>query len=123
MFARIKLYMCLSIFLPFAGACAPIAGDLVRQLEDGDPLYRIRAITEITRSQRTDLIPNLVDRLEDDDAAVRFAAMFALQDLTGTRLGYDYSAPISERVKSIQAWRDLIDEWYSMRFGTDPAIH
>ncbi len=89
------------------GACAPPAGDLVQRLEDRDPLTRIRAITQITRARQTDLIPKLVDRLEDGDSAVRFAAIFALQDLTGSRRGYDYAAPKSERAKAVAAWREF----------------
>ncbi|MCH8968624.1 MAG: HEAT repeat domain-containing protein [Planctomycetes bacterium] len=89
------------------GACAPTAGDLVQRLEDRDPLTRIRAITQITRARQTDLIPKLVDRLEDEDSAVRFAAILALEDLTGSRRGYGYSAPKSERAKAVAAWREF----------------
>ena len=89
------------------GACAPPAGDLVQRLEDRDPLTRIRAITQITRARQTDLIPRLVDRLEDEDSAVRFAAIHALQDLTGSRRGYDYAGPRLERAKAVAAWREF----------------
>lgn len=90
--------------------CAPPAGDLIQRLEHKDPLRRIRAIAEITRTEQKELVPNLVDRLSDDDAAVRFAAMFALQELTGTRLGYLYSSPLSERMKAVEAWRQYLDK-------------
>ena len=93
--------------LTAVGACAPPAGDLVQRLEDRDPLTRVRAITEITRARQTDLIPKLVDCLEDEDSAVRFSAILALEDLTGSRRGYDYAAPKLERAKSISAWREF----------------
>lgn len=89
------------------GACTPPAGDLVQRLEDRDPLTRIRAITQITRARQTDLIPKLVDRLEDEDSAVRFAAILALEDLTGSRRGYGYAAPKSERAKAVAGWREF----------------
>ncbi len=93
--------------LTAVGACAPPAGDLVQRLEDRDPLTRIRAITQITRARQTDLIAKLVDRLEDGDSAVRFAAILALEDLTGSRRGYGYAAPKSERAKAVAAWREF----------------
>ena len=105
------------------GACAPTAGDLVQRLEDRDPLTRIRAITQITRARQTDLIPRLVDRLGDEDSAVRFVAIFALEELTGSRLGYDYAAPKSERVKAVAAWREFAlrqDAAASVEAGSSP---
>ena len=105
------------------GACAPPAGDVVQRLEDHDPLTRIRAITEITRARQTDLIPKLVDRLEDNDSAVRFAAILALEDLTGSRLGYDYAAPKSKRAEAVAAWREfalLQDASATVKAGSSP---
>ncbi len=89
------------------GACAPTAGDLVQRLEDRNPLTRSRAIAQIARARQTDLIPKLVDRLEDGDSAVRFAAILALEELTGSRRGYNYAAPRSERAKAVAAWREF----------------
>ncbi len=89
------------------GACAPSAGDLVQRLEDRDPLTRVRAIKQITRVRQTELIPKLVDRLEDGDSAVRFAAILALEDLTGSRRGYDYAASKSGRAKAVAGWREF----------------
>ncbi len=89
------------------GACAPTAGELVLRLEDRDPLTRIHAITQITRARQTELIPKLVDRLEDEDSAVRFAAILALEDLTGSRRGYDYAASRSGRAKAVAAWKEF----------------
>ena len=106
-----------------AGACAPPAGDLVQRLEARAPLTRIRAITEITRARQTDMIPKLVDRLADRDSAVRFAAILALEDLTGSRRGYDYAAPISERAKAVAAWREFAlrpDAAATVEVGSSP---
>ncbi len=105
------------------GACAPTAGDLVQRLEDRDPLTRIRAITQITRARQTELIPKLVDRLEDEDSAVRFAAILALEDLTGSRRGYGYAAPRSERAKAVAAWREFAlrpDAAATVEVGSSP---
>ena len=105
------------------GACAPPAGDVVQRLEDRAPLTRVRAISEITRARQTDLIPKLVDRLEDMDSAVRFAAILALEDLTGSRLGYDYAAPQSKRAEAVAAWREFAlsqDASASVKAGSSP---
>lgn len=110
MATRVRFHAFLVTLLLCQSTCAPPVGDLIRRLEDKDPLRRIRAITEIARTEQKELVPNLVDRLSDDDAAVRFAAMFALQELTGTRLGYDYSSPLSERMKAVEAWRQHLDQ-------------
>ncbi len=107
MVSTISRYVPWCAVLMAVGACAPPAGDLVQRLEDRNPLIRVRAITQITRARQTDLIPKLVDRLEDEDSAVRFAAILALEDLTGSRRGYDYAAPKSERAKAVAAWREF----------------
>lgn len=109
MATKIRFHVLLVTLCLSQSSCAHPAGDLIQRLEDKDPLRRIRAIAEISRTEQKELVPNLVDRLSDDDAAVRFAAMFALQELTGTRLGYDYSSPLSERMKAIEAWRRHLD--------------
>lgn len=46
----------------------------------------------------------LVARLEDDDDAVRFFAILALDRMTGTRLGYSYHGPLDQRTRAVQAW-------------------
>jgi hypothetical protein len=49
-----------------------------------------------------------VDRLEDEDAAVRFFAIIALERITGRRFGYEYSQPSRERAAAIVRWRDYV---------------
>lgn len=115
-------FLACTFVLPLCG-CAPTAGDLVSQLEDCDPFWRIRAIVKVANSERFELMPQLVDRLEDEDSAVRFYAIFALEELTGTRLGYSYAAPVSERRKTVQAWRELTDDWFGMGLGSNAAFH
>ncbi len=105
------------------GACAPTAGDLVQRLEDRDPLTRIHAITQITRTRQAELIPKLVDRLEDEDSAVRFAAILALEELTGSRRGYDYAASTPERAKAVEVWREFAlrqDAAATVEVGSSP---
>ncbi len=55
-------------------------------------------------------VPLLVDRLEDEDDAVRFFAIIALERITGDRFGYDYARPASQRAKSVEQWRTYVSE-------------
>jgi hypothetical protein len=43
--------------------------------------------------------------LEDEDEAVRFYAILALEKLTGTRRGYRYGDPVDLRRRAIERWR------------------
>ena len=47
----------------------------------------------------------LVSRLEDEDDAVRFFAIIALEKMTGSRLGYEYHGPEHDRLRAVQTWR------------------
>lgn len=46
----------------------------------------------------------LVGRLDDEDEAVRFFAILALEKMTGTRLGYKYHDSVCERLRAIDSW-------------------
>jgi HEAT repeat protein len=69
-----------------------------------DPGAVIRAIVEAAEKRDHAAIPHLVERLEHDDPAVRFAAIRALERITGETLGYDYAAPEHERRRHVEAW-------------------
>ncbi len=122
MLDRIEMYLILVSWQAFAGACAPSSADLARQLENRDPHARIGAIVQAAESEQTALLPNLVDRLEDEDSAVRFFAIMALEKLVGHRLGYSYSARPAERAKAVQAWRDLLAESHSVGPDVDRGM-
>ena len=49
-----------------------------------------------------------MDRLGDDDEAVRLYAILALERISGTRLGYNYRAPEPERVRAMARWRQYL---------------
>lgn len=69
------------------------------------PNDRVAAIRHATEIRDRSAIPLLVDRLEDEDEAVRFYAILALERLTGTRMGYEYHAPEAQRLRAVQRWR------------------
>ncbi len=70
-----------------------------------DAGQRVRAIRQAARAGDVDRVAALVDRLEDEDSAVRFAAIIALEKLTGMRLDYDYADDAEQRSRAVEAWR------------------
>lgn len=77
-------------------------------LDSPDPAARIRAIRQVTAKQDHNAIPLLVDRLEDEDEAVRFYAIGALSRMTGTDMGYKYYQPRRERLPAVRRWRQYV---------------
>ncbi|MCK6457498.1 MAG: HEAT repeat domain-containing protein [Phycisphaerae bacterium] len=85
------------------GACGGPAPPVNIQSPDaGD---RIRAIKRAGEQKDRSAVPLLVDRLDDEDEAVRFFAILALERITGTRLGYDYRLTGAERTAAVERWR------------------
>ena len=79
-------------------------------IQSPDAAQRIRAIKNAADSGDVAAVPLIVDRLEDEDQAVQFFAILALERLTGKRLGYEVGQPSSERVAAIDRWRAYVDQ-------------
>lgn len=79
------------------------------RFESPDPADRIRAIRrfadEPAGASRSTVTVALVDRLDDEDAAVRFYAAAALARMTGRRLGYRAFDPAEIRRVAVDRWR------------------
>lgn len=75
-----------------------------------DPKLRIRAIRAAGQRRDVQAVPLLVDRLEDEDEAVRFFTIQALERITDTTLGYLYYKPASHRARAVDRWRRHIQE-------------
>lgn len=75
------------------------------------PLERAMGAKAAGESNDRGAVPALVDRLDDEDAAVRMYSILALERITGTRLGYDYAARREQRLAAIRQWR------YAIRTG------
>jgi hypothetical protein len=78
-------------------------------LTSPDPAARIRAIRQVVEKQDRGAVPLLVNRLEDEDEAVRFYAITALVKMTGSDLGYRFYAPEAERLEAVKRWRRHIE--------------
>ncbi len=94
------------VILLAMGGCRPPRPAYPAALNAEQPADRINAIRHAADIHDRSVIGILVDRLADEDEAVRFYAILALERLTGTRLGYRYQAPQREREKAIERWRE-----------------
>jgi HEAT repeat protein len=93
---------------PSLTGCGPPATPYPAALQSQRPEERIRAIKRAGETKDRSVIGILVDRLEDEDEAVRLYAILALEKLTGTRLGYDYAAREGERARAVKRWRQYL---------------
>ena len=107
----------LSLCLGVGGGCASRVEALTRQLESKDPAERIRAVHAIGTEQLDGLLPVLVNRLDDDDIAVRLYTIVALEKLTGERLGFEYSGESRTRQAAVRRWQRYV----ASRAGSEPS--
>ena len=86
-----------------AGGCA---SHVAPSWEDPTPEARIGAIERSARTgdARRDAA-RLVENLASDDAAVRMAAIAALERATGSTLGYRFDDSPEDRASSVARWR------------------
>ena len=66
----------------------------------------IPAIKEAADQDNRKAIPRLVQDLNDHDPAIRFAAISALNRITGDDFGYRYYDDESDRQPAIARWRE-----------------
>ncbi|HSW44467.1 MAG TPA: HEAT repeat domain-containing protein [Phycisphaerae bacterium] len=85
------------------------------------PEERILAARHAAEINDPNAIPLLVDRLEDDDSAVRMFAIISLEKLTGIRLGYDYAADDVDRARAVERWRRQVREGAMTQPAAAPA--
>ncbi len=102
------LSSCFLLFLDSLGGCVATGGSIRERMTNEDPAIRIRAIGDVAKAGDSSLLPDVVERLDDGDSAVRMYAIVALEKMTGTRLGYSYADPPSKRTRAISAWRDYV---------------
>lgn len=74
-------------------------------IQSSEVAGRIAGIRGAVVSGDESAVPLLVDRLEDQDPAVRFAAIIALDKLTGRRMGYWYGHSAEKRAAAVRRWR------------------
>ncbi|UCD30025.1 MAG: HEAT repeat domain-containing protein [Planctomycetota bacterium] len=90
--------------------CRPPKTPYPASLISERPAERVAAIKYAAEIKDQSVINILVDRLEDEDEAVRFFAIIALEKLIGDRQGYDYHASPGERSRAVRRWRRYLAE-------------
>lgn len=88
--------------------CEARFGSYRAAIQAADPNERIRGIKAAGDAKDRHAVPLLVDRLEDEDEAVRFFAIIALGKITGQRFGYDYAVPADQRAPAVERWREYV---------------
>jgi HEAT repeat protein len=108
--------LCLVAILP-AGCLDPVTRSDIQSADAGKRILAIKAAGE---ARDRSAVPLLVDRLDDEDDAVRLFAILALERITGTRMGYDFAAPTAQRVAAIERWRRAVNDGDFARATTQP---
>lgn len=102
-----------------AAACALIASCTATSctaprapliVTDPDPSVKIPAIEKAVREKNMTALPQLVKDLDNDDAAVRFYANHALEQLSGMNFGYRYFDDAEQREPAAKKWRQWLSE-------------
>lgn len=85
-----------------AGGCIPRESQSIAAV---DPLNSIPAIQKAADTKDQNAVPALVAQLNNDDPAIRFYAIQALQRITGTTLDYHFYEGVDERRPAIARWQ------------------
>jgi len=91
-------------------AVRELAASLAGDAKDPDPYPRSEAASALARHDGPLARRALVDALEDEDLAVRRAAVNALFRLAITHHGYDPEAPPEERAEAVERWKRWLRE-------------
>ncbi len=76
-----------------------------QNIQSEDPAERVRAVIHAGEIRDSRAVPLLVDRLDDEDEAVRVLAIVSLKKITGQDLGYYYYQPLVMRSVAVERWR------------------
>jgi len=106
MIARLAVLAAVLAFAVVAG-CASV-GPYRAAISSADVNERILGVRAAGQAGDRRAVPLLVDRLEDEDEAVRLFAIIALEKITGERFGYDYGKDSRGRAESVVRWRTYV---------------
>ncbi|MCC5824107.1 MAG: HEAT repeat domain-containing protein [Planctomycetes bacterium] len=90
------------------------------------PTNRLHAIVQASGSDADPRsLPMLVEQLDSQDPAARMLAIRALENRTGTTLGYSHTDPEWKRQESIERWMNYLESGgpgsdLSVRAGDQP---
>jgi HEAT repeat protein len=78
---------------------------------------RLHAIAQVAARRETSQVPALIERLDDEDPAVRLQAAAALREITGHDTGYEAYFSPAERQRHVGLWR----AWWAARSRAAPV--
>jgi hypothetical protein len=87
--------------------CIPREGQFIGAV---DPLCNIPAIQKAAADKDQKAAPALVVQLNNDDPAVRFYAIQALQRITGKTFDYVYYDEVDARKPAIARWQQWLKQ-------------
>jgi hypothetical protein len=79
-----------------------------KSLTSDSPPSAIPAIKDAADQNDRKAIPRLVQDLDDQDSAIRFAAIAALKRMTGEDFGYRYYDSEFDRAPAIKRWNEWL---------------
>ena len=85
---------------------ADVVPHLIPMLADVDLFVRMATARMLEDLDARAAVPALIDALEDNQSAVREAAMVALRKITSKSFGFEPVAGAGDRAKRVKAWRD-----------------
>jgi hypothetical protein len=104
----------LSLPLPALGLGCSIAPKTFRSLAHPSPIVRARAVGLGDNLPESQVVPQLIEHLNDSDAVVRLSAFEELRQRTGQDFGYVPWADVAERAPAVARWRT----WWNSRKAT-----
>jgi hypothetical protein len=96
------------------GVGCSIAPKTFRGVSSPSAIVRARAVGLGEVLPESQVIPPLIERLDDPDAVVRLSAHEELRKRTGQDFGYVPWADVAERAPAVARWR----EWWGVRQAT-----
>ena len=96
------------------GLGCSIAPRTFRGLAHPAPIVRARSVALGENLPERQVVPQLIERLNDADAVVRLTAFEELRHLTGQDFGYIPWADAGERAPAVARWRG----WWNSRKAT-----
>lgn len=113
--------MCsISISILSCVGCQMLDANYRQKIQSEDPVERVRAVIHAGEIRDSRAVPLLVDRLDDEDEAVRVLAIVSLKKITGQDLGYYYYQPLVMRSVAVERWRGWLAEQSADRKGGVP---
>ena len=76
------------------------------KMDSSAGVERTQGVVAVGEENKWSAIPQVIDRLEDDDVSVRVTAVRTLREMTGCDFGYVAYADEPERREAAQRWRN-----------------